>query len=232
MNVIAGTNKPYTCDFCNRSFIRESTIEKHICEYKHRWQEKDKRGNQIGFQAWINFYKANTATSKKRTYLDFIKSSYYTAFAKFGTYCVDVHVINVNRYVEWLLKNKVRIDDWNKDSFYTKFLVQYLREEDPLDAIARSISTANELAQTERILFNDYLKYGNKNVICKNITTGKISPWLLYQSQSGLQFIDSLNELQVTMILDYINPELWAVRFHRDVEKTKEVRDLLEKSKF
>ena len=87
------TKPIYGCEFCNRTFIKETTIAKHICEYKHRWQEKDKRGNQIGFQGWLHFYKKNTISEKKRSYLDFIKSSYYTAFAKFGTYCVEANVV-------------------------------------------------------------------------------------------------------------------------------------------
>ena len=70
----AETNKTnYSCDFCNRKFLRESTIASHICEYKHRWQEKDKRGNQIGFQAWVQFYKSHTASNKNKTYLEYIK---------------------------------------------------------------------------------------------------------------------------------------------------------------
>ena len=70
MKETAETNKEYSCDFCNRKFLRESTIAKHICEYKHRWQEKDKRGNQIGFQAWLQFYKKHTATTKKNHILN------------------------------------------------------------------------------------------------------------------------------------------------------------------
>ena len=217
----------FGCEFCNRTFLRESTIAKHICEYKHRWQEKDKRGNQIGFQGWLHFYKRNTATTKQRTYLDFIKSSYYTAFAKFGNYCVDVNVINVQRYIDWLLKNKIRIDVWNHDTNYSKFLIEYLRNEDPLDAIHRSVESTILLAGEERVLPKDILRYGNKNKICYHVTTGKISPWMLYQCDSGLKFIDSLDESQVKMIIDYIDPEKWAIKFKRNSDIVTSVKEIL-----
>jgi len=217
----------FGCEFCNRTFLRESTIAKHICEYKHRWQEKDKRGNQIGFQGWLHFYKRNTATTKQRTYLDFIKSSYYTAFAKFGNYCVDVNVINVQRYIDWLLKNKIRIDVWNHDTNYSKFLIEYLRNEDPLDAIHRSVESTILLASEERVLPKDILRYGNKNKICYHVTTGKISPWMLYQCDSGLKFIDSLDESQVKMIIDYIDPEKWAIKFKRNSDIVTSVKEIL-----
>ena len=207
--------------------MRESTVLKHICEYKHRWLEKDRQGNRIGFQAWLQFYLKNSTSKKNRTYEEFIKSAYYTAFVKFGSYCVDINALNVNRFVDWLLKNQVKVDAWNSDNSYNKFLTEYLREEDPLDAIARSIETTITLAESERVLNRDILRYANKNKICYAITTGKISPWMLYQSDSGTKFLDGLDETQVKMIIDYINPELWAIKFIRDMKIVPQVKELL-----
>ena len=221
------TNKKFGCDFCGRTFLRESTIAKHICEYKQRWMNKDLVGNRIGFQAWLQFYKKNSNTKKKRTYEEFIKSAYYTAFVKFGHYCSDANVLNVSRFVDWLLKNQVKIDTWNTDSNYTRFLIEYLREEDALDAVARSIETTQKLAETEMIQTKDALRYSNRNRICYAITTGKISPWMLYQSKSGTAMLDELDQTQVKMVIDYINPELWAIKFKRNPDKVKEVKELL-----
>jgi len=227
------TNKTeYSCDFCNRKFLRESTIAKHICEYKHRWQEKDKRGNQIGFQAWVQFYKNHTSTNKNKTQLEYIKSSYYTAFAKFGSYCYEINAINVPRYIDWLLKNKISIDSWNTDSNYTKYIIEYLRSEDPFDAIKRSIDTMAELCVAENILPCDYLRYGNKNKICYMITSGKISPWVLYQSDSGIKFLSNIDETQQKIIMDYIDPEKWAIKFKRNTDIVTKVKELLNGSKF
>lgn len=224
------TDNDYTCEFCNRSFRRETTMIKHLCESKRRWQDKDLPGNRIAFQCWVDFYKKNTGTKKQKTYVDFVKSAYYIAFVKFGNYCVDIKCINVSRYADYLLKNKITVDSWCSDKNYTNFLIEYLRSEDPLDAIARSIETTIENAKKENIQSKDYLRYGNKNRICHYITTGKISPWILYQSASGITFLDSLNEGETKHILDYIDPEKWAVKFKRDTESVNRVKDLLNKA--
>ena len=221
------TNTKFGCDFCGRTFLRENTIAKHLCEYKQRWLNKELQGNRIGFQAWLQFYKKNSNTKKKRTYEEFIKSAYYTAFVKFGAYCSDANALNVSRFVDWLLKNQVKIDVWNTDTNYTKFLIEYLREEDPLDAIARSIETTQKIAEMETIQTKDVLRYANRNRICYAITTGKISPWMLYQSESGTKMLDELDNTQVKMVIDYINPELWAIKFKRNPDKVREVKDLL-----
>ena len=219
--------KKYGCEFCGREFVRESTVLKHICEYKHRYLEKDKTGNRIGFQAWLDFYKKNSASKKQKTYEEFIKSAYYTAFVKFGMYCVDANVINPSRYVDWLLKNQISIDTWNTDANYTRFLIQYLRHENAYDALTRSVETTMELGEKESILGKDYLRYGNPNRICYAITTGKISPGMLYQSSSGTQFLDKLNPDHVKMILDYIDPEQWALKFKRDPKTANDIKEVL-----
>jgi len=217
----------YGCEFCKREFLKESTTLRHACEPKRRWLAKDNHGNRIAFQCWLEFYKKNSTGRKNRTQEEFIKSAYYTAFVKFGNYCVSVNAINIPRFTDWLLKNQVKIDNWCSDSTYTKYLIEFLRHEDPFDAIHRSIEKCIEMAEDANIQSHDMLRYGNVNKVCYAITTGRISPWLLYQSDSGTQFLDGLNEGHVKMIIDYINPEQWAIRFKRDAELAKQIKDTL-----
>jgi hypothetical protein len=223
----ATSNPKYGCEFCGRTFLRESTVLKHICEYKHRWLEKDRPGNRLAFQAWLQFYKKNSASKKQKTYEEFIKSAYYTAFAKFGSYCVDINALNVSRFADWLVKNQIKIDTWTTDTNYNKYLIEYLRTEDPLDAIHRSVETTIVLAQVETIQSKDYLRFGNSNRICHAITTGKISPWMLFHSKSGLELMDRLDPTQIKMIFDYIDPEKWALKFHREPENVRTVKEIL-----
>lgn len=214
------------CEFCERDFVRESTLVKHVCENKRRYSDRDRAGNRIGFAAWVQFYSRHSR-KQKRDYMDFAKSAYYTAFVKFGNYCHEAQVLNVSRYVDWLLKEKVSIDCWNRDSNYTKFIVDHLKSEDPLDAIARSIEATIKLAEQDKIQTKDVLRYGNRNRICFDITRGRVSPWMLYHSASGLQFIESLDATQQKMIMEYINPEQWAIKFKRSSNIISEVKQLL-----
>ena len=183
----------YGCEFCKREFVKERTLLSHLCEQKQRWQNRDHLGNRLGFQSWLQFYSKNSMSkTKNKTYEEFIKNAYYIAFVKFGNYCADVNVVNVSRYVDWLLKNNIKIDSWNSDTTYTRFLIEYLRHEDPFDAIHRGVETCIRLAETDRIQPHDVLRYGNTNRICLEITKGKISPWMLYCSDSGTKFLDTL----------------------------------------
>lgn len=198
-----------------------------MCETKRRWKQRDTVENRIGFQTWLEFYKQNIASKKQKTFVDFAKSAYYIAFVKFGKYCADIKCVSVNRYADWLLRNQVRIDDWCKDSIYDRFLKEHLRDEDPYDAIARSIETTIDCAKIEQIKSGDYLRYGNKNRICSLIVNGKISPWMLYQSESGINFLETIDSGQQQLILDYISPELWAIKFRRNEDVVTVIKELL-----
>ena len=79
----------------------------------------------------------------------------------------------------------------------------------------------------DRLQSHDYIRYGNVNKICYAVTTGKISPWMLYMSESGTKFLSDLSEDRVKMISDYINIELWAIKFKREPEIVTQVKELL-----
>jgi hypothetical protein len=200
----------------------------HICERKSRWLNKDQVPNRIGYQTWLQFYNKHSASKTKNKTLDeFIRSPYYIAFVKYGNYCVDVKVLQIPRYTDWLLDNQIKIDNWTSDSNYTKFLCEYLRVEDPFDAIYRSVEYCSTLAELDEIQPNDVLRYSHPNKICHAITLGKISPWMLYCSQSGIRFLETLNQDHVKIISEYINPEQWALKFHRDKELKERIVETL-----
>ena len=102
-----------------------------------------------------------------------------------------------------------------------------MRVEDPFDAIHRSVETTIKMGEEAGILPKDVLRYGNRNKICYAITTGKISPWMLYQSDSGINFLDDLQEDHVKMVIDYINPELWKIKFNREPENVRAIKEIL-----
>jgi hypothetical protein len=87
-----------------------------------------------------------------------------------------------------------------------------------------------ELAENERIQPNDVLRYTNSNRICHAITLGKLSPWMLYCSDSGSRFLETLNPDHAKIVIDYINPEQWALKFHREPELKKQITDTLKQA--
>ena len=78
--------------------------------------------------------------------------------------------------------------------------------------------------------FSDYFRYGNGNRICHHISTGRISPWVVFNCDSGHSFLDSLTEEQVGMIIQWIDPEHWQRKFKDYMADTEWVKDILRKA--
>lgn len=224
------TKPKYTCEFCKKSYARERTLVSHLCEYKDRWLSKDTKVNKLGFQVFLHFYQAYATLKKKYSYDDFMRSPYYTAFVKFARYCIDSHVINTTSYVAWLLKNKIKVDSWYKDNNYTLFLYEYVLVEDAMDALRRSVNHTLDLADEMNLQAKDVLRYGNPNRIAYSITSAKISPWLLYHSKSGLEFLDKAEGDILKIIFDYIEPNKWADRFKKYPEDVIAVKKVLDEA--
>ena len=154
----------------------------HMCEPKRRRLNKDDRGAQLGFQAYIRFYEQAQGTAKLKTFDDFCDSAYYKAFTKFGRYCVDAHVINPVQFMNWLLKHNKKIDRWASDQLYTEYLVWYVTVEAPADALERAIEQSIRWEEQTGHPARDMLRYGNANALCYEITAGRISAWVIYNS--------------------------------------------------
>lgn len=222
------SNQNYKCRYCQKDFRKESTLAAHLCEPKRRWQQEKETGVQLGLRAYLRFYEITQGSARLKSYEDFVSSPYYNAFVKFGRHLVGIRAVNPNSYLEWLLKNNKKLDHWCRDSFYDEWLLDYLRKENPQDALERGMKEMQDYAEEHPDLasYAHFFLFGNSNAVLHRILNGRISPWIVYNSNSGVGFLEKLNQEQTVMILDYIDPDYWQRRFidyAADVEWCKHI---------
>jgi len=78
--------------------------------------------------------------------------------------------------------------------------------------------------------FSDYFCYGNVNRICHHITTGRISPWIVFNCNTGVDFLGNLSEEQIAIVMPWIDPDYWQRKFVDYVADTEWVKDILQKA--
>ena len=206
--------------------MKESTLAVHLCEPKRRHMERDEAGVRLGFQAYIKFYELTQGSAKLKTFEDFADSPYYRAFVKFGRYCVSVRAINPARFTEWVLKQNKKVDHWAKDSVYTEYLLDYLKVEAVNDALARAMEFGIEWSERTNNPAEDCLRYGNSNTMTHAVATGRISPWVIYNCESGQQFLSELSTEQIAMVWPYIDSDVWMRKF-RDYPADQEYAKMI-----
>jgi len=207
------TTVEHRCRYCDKVFKKESTLAVHLCEPKRRYQQQNEKGVQLGLQAYLRFYETTQGSAKYKTYDDFASSPYYSAFVKWGRHCVNINAINVKAFIEWLLKNNKKLDHWHRDSMYDEYLQQYLRIEHVNDALQRAVEYSIKWGEERELPPHDFLRYGNYNAVAYAISTGRISPWVVYNCESGQQFLANMNTDQMHIVWPWIETDFWQKKF-------------------
>ena len=230
MTTAPTTKTEYTCQYCEKSFQRENSLAVHVCEAKRRHQERTETGVQLGLQAYLRFYEITQGSARLKTFDDFAKSPYYRAFVKFGRYMQSIRAINPARFIDWVVQKNKKIDHWCRDTIYTEYLVEYLRVEHVDDALTRGIEQGITWSETTGHPAQDYLRHGNVNQICYDVSTGRVSPWILYNCESGTELLSRLNTEQLAMVWNMIDTDVWQKKFRDYPADVEYIKDILQQA--
>ena len=226
ITMIALVEQPHACVHCGKKFMQAQTLISHMCERKRRILQKDEKRVQAGFLAFNRFWQLTNSSQKAKTYEEFVKSSYYNAFVKFGSYINNIRPVHPDKFVDYVIKNGVKLDHWCKDSVYEKYLSEILKTEPVESAVQRSLQTMIEWSEENQSNFSHYFLYVNSNRAVHDILSGKISCWIILNSVSGQKMIKNMNDEQLNMISPIFDLSFWLKKFKEspaDVVLVKEI---------
>lgn len=229
---IDSVEKSFKCKYCSKEYRKESTLAAHLCESKRRWQQEKEVGVQFGLQAYLRFFEMTQGSAKLKSYADFVESPYYAAFVKFGRHMVAIKAVNPRAFIDYVIKENKKLDHWTHEKVYLEYLHAYLKKEAVQDALERALTEMQDYADEIKTLasFKDYFRYGNANRICHHISNGRISPWIVFNCDSGVEFLGNLGEEHVAMILPWIDPDFWQRKFQDYVADTEWVKMILKEA--
>lgn len=220
----------YKCAYCEKEFTKEKTLTVHVCEPKRRHLSKNEKHVQLALLTYQRFYEISQKI-KSKTFDDFAKSPYYNAFVKFGSFMSNANPIYPEKFIDFVIKSGVKLDHWCRDELYDTYLLELLKIEPADGAIQRTIQTMMDWADDKQASWNHYFHYANLNRATHDIKEGKISPWILLQSKSGKEMLKNMNDEQLTIIGDIINPQFWLARFKKLPADVELVRDVIKEAK-
>jgi hypothetical protein len=222
----------HVCKYCGKGFVRETTLAAHLCEPKRRVNQKSEKGVMIGFQTWLRFYELTQGSAQTKTYDDFSNNQFYNAFVKFGRHCVSINAIKVNQFIDYILKNQFKVDHWCREKLYEDYLFNLLRTESYEDALERGVSLMQEWAEDHSAELSNYFRSIGNGTLVNHIVNGRISPWVLYCCDSGIEKLDTFNDEHVAMTIRYIEPDFWLKKIRDYSADAAIVRYALEQSGF
>jgi len=217
-------DRPHSCGFCGKSFVREESVVKHVCEQKRRHDQQDEPGVRLGHQAYVIFCKRNRI--QKQSYTEFSSSPYYKAFVKFGRYAVTIRAIAPDSLVKHLLDEKVKIDHWCRDTHYDKFVIQRLKVEPLKEALERTVITMTTWAESHNSTWMHYFTEAAPSRLVYDTCAGRISPWVWYCHKQAKARLGILSEQDLDQMGPYIDPDYWMVMLSREPDNVNYVTEL------
>jgi len=228
---MSSSEKPFKCEYCGTSYVKEKTLLAHMCEQKRRALQKSEKRVQLGLYAFNRFYKLSAGAKKDKTYEEFCKSQYYNAFVKFGSFLSNVRPLYPEKYIDYVVTSQVKLDHWCKEAMYEKYVLEFILKEDVTTALERSIQTMMDWAEeNEPAPWNHYFQHISLNRAVWHIKDGKMSPWLMLNCKSGKEMLGSFNDEQLNMIYHVMDPQHWAMRFKRNPQDVQLVKDIVKES--
>ena len=203
----------FKCPYCGKEFTRERTLQVHMCEPKRRYLQKDEKWVVNAFMVFQRFYQIHQKNTKPKTYDEFVKSAYYNAFVKFGRYIMHINPLYPEKYIDYVLHSKIKLDHWARDDLYEAYLIDVIKREPVEAALQRTITTMMDWAVEQNAQWSDYFRLVNTNRAVQHIQQGKISPWLLLGCNAGKKMLKSFSDEQLQMTQRFINPEYWSAKF-------------------
>lgn len=219
-------SKPFVCQYCGHGYTKEKTLMVHVCEQKRRALARTERHVVLGFDTYNRFYKLSQNSKGNKTYEDFAKSPYYNAFVKFGSFVSNVNPLYPDRFIDFVIRSGTKLDHWCRDELYDKYVVDLIKTEPVETALERSIKHMMSWADTQQSQWNHYFLYVSLSRAVYDIRDGKVSPWLVLNSNNGKSMLKKFNDEQLTAISTVMDIPFWLKKFKTlpaDVELVKEV---------
>jgi hypothetical protein len=216
----------FKCEHCGKAFAKEKTLFVHICEQKRRFLAKDEKHVQMGLLTFQKFYEITQKVRTAKSFDEFAKSPYYTAFVKFGSFMINQAPIYPERFIEYVVKSGIKLDHWCRDELYEQYLIELIKKEPADGAIQRTIQTMMNWGEKNNSPWEHYFAYVNLNRATHDIKEGLISPWILLNTKSGKEMLRRMNDEQLDIVSPIIDPQHWIIRFKSlpaDVELVKDV---------
>lgn len=221
--------KPFTCQYCKHGFSRESTLSTHVCEPKRRYLAKSEKHVVIAFDTFQRFFKFCQG-GKEKTYDDFVKSPYYIAFVKFGSFVNNVNPLYPDNFINYVVTSGAKLDDWAKDSIYDKYVLNLVKTECVEVALERTIKHMITWGEESSADWNHYFKYVSLSRATFDIKDGKVSPWVILNCKAGKELLRRLDDTQLQAISSIMDLPYWLNKFKKQPGDVTLVKSVLTES--
>ena len=135
-------------------------------------------------------------------------------------------VLNSEKYVEYVIRNAVKLEKWSSDTIYEEYLKDHLLKETVERAAERMMLHIMNWASDNEKLANNFFNELTSAQALILIRNGTMSPWIVYGTQQGEKIIDSMSDEQLDIAVKFIDPKKWKPKIQMKQGEVKWLKDI------
>lgn len=212
----------FQCPYCKKSYVREKTLLTHPCLIRDRWNSRDTLVFKLALKVWMEFMTTFNLKYPKEYEPDmaFCRNANASGFLKYAEYLMasvspDLH----DRLSTFLVSSGIDLYDWTKPETLQKYIMSFNINEDPLEAVMRSIPALHAWAITTGNDWTKFFELCSTQRLLLSIESGVISPYIIYASNTITmeRIMTRMTQKEQQYFLQYASPTKWKpmVSLHR-----------------
>lgn len=213
----------FTCRYCKMTFVTERRYLAHCCKHMKKEEELKSPNGQAAwqyYQRWMREMKRLPPPAGA-----FLASKYFRTFINFTIFTKKVRLPCPEKFIWLMVQKKYQPTIWTHDEVYVIYLEYLDRKLGPLEQAKISIETLLDYADQHRLQVDNIFDEIPPNELIQLIRLGKLSPWLLFQSDKFKAFFAKRTSPEQKVVLEsLIQPSYWFEKmkmFPEEIEKIK-----------
>jgi hypothetical protein len=222
--------RKYKCSFCRRGFVRKTWYEKHMCDKKKRFLD---RNNIMVIKAHglFNHWQQQTGMlrrGQKKSFDDFCKSPFFGAFKRLAEFTTNEYVVSGFKYIDWLVENKIPEAKWCNPRDLGDYRVYLRATEEPEKQAETTCKNIRAWCADNGIEMPEFFATITPGQALNMVRENKLSPWVLLGYQPCVDALTSRFKQEMLFTLnDHINVPYWLEKTEQDTDGMDKVNEVL-----
>ena len=214
----------FECKHCRRKLYNERAFMKHECPQMKRASEIQTLDGQrayVFYKHWLEKQKRKAPAVET-----FITSAYSTSFIKFSIWANETGIPDPSKYIDLMVEKKIAPALWRRGEAYSIFLEYIDKRSDPYDQATTTVETILSLAEGMGVEPGEVFMKFKSGEILELIQQRRLSPWLLFCSRSFKEWVNTLHEIDRTVLMKGLGIEYWAVKLEKQPAIVKNLKEI------
>ena len=226
--------RKYKCSFCEREFVRKTWFDKHICDKKQRFLDRNNISVIRAHRLFCHWQKRTRLLRRgqEKNLEEFMRSPFYNAFVRLSEFTSSEYVVSGYKYIDWLVDNEIPEKKWCNPRDLDEYRAYVRLSEEPSTQAETSCKNIRVWCNDNGVTMPEFFKSITPGQAVNMVRENKLSPWVLLGYQPCINDLTSriVDTPQMHQLNEHINVPYWMEKTEKDQDGLDKVRRILDEA--